>query len=340
MTQPPDTRPRRAMSPPRELIAALDRGRRFVLLGHVDPDLDSAGSQLALGAVLRSREKHVSLWSPSPLPEHYGFLPEVERISTQFPADAAFDVAVALDAATPGRFGEAPPFALADFPVLISIDHHASNEPFGAVNWIEPAASSVGEMLFGLFKEWGVELTREVAVCLYASIASDTGGFAFSNTSARTFQVAAALVERGVEPFAMWRRLFATFPLRRHALLGASLGTLRVHDGGRIATMRVTRQMLADTGAAMDDTERFVQYPRTVSGVEAAALLREQPGGRVRVALRSNTDAVNVGRIAAELGGGGHPTAAGCTLDAALDEAERTVVAALARALHETGGNA
>ena len=330
-----------AAAPVPELIAAFDRGRRFLVFVHQDPDLDCVGSQLALGEVLRSRGKDVRLWSPSALPERYGFMPGVEAISTEYPRDVSFDVAVALDTAALSRTGEAPPFSPRDFPTLINVDHHKSNEQFGTLNWVDPAASSVGEMLYDLFEQWGVELSRDAAVCLYASILTDTGGFAFSNTTARAFQVAGSLVERGADPFTIWQRVFGAFPLRRHKLLGPALGTLRLWRDGTIATMRVTQQMLAETGAGMDDSERFVQYPRTVHGVEVAVILREQPKGRgVRVGLRSNTPAVDVSRVASRLGGGGHPRAAGCTVDGGLDGAERTVVATIEQAYSDVEGNA
>ena len=319
-----------------ELIAAFDRGRRFVLLGHVDPDLDCVGAQFALGAVLEAQGKQVRLWAPAPLPDQYAFLPGLERITTEFPVGEAFDVAVVLDTATFARLGDHPPFARAAFPVLANIDHHESNERFGTINWVDPAASSVGEMLFELFEAWGVEITRETAEYLYASIASDTGGFSFSNTTARTFRVAGALVERGVVPFAVWQQLFGSVPFSRYRLLGDALRTLRVHFSGRIATMRITQEMLGETGTVMEDSERFVRYPRSVTGVEVAALLREQPGGdSVRVGLRSNSAGFDVSRIASRLGGGGHPKAAACTLSGGLDAVEETIVAAVTRALEE-----
>lgn len=324
-----------------EVLTAFDAGERFVLFTHVDPDFDCVGSELALAEALGSRGKQVWLWSPSPLPESYRFLPGAERIAPEYPAGVSFDVAVALDTASLSRVGEAPAFARSDFPVLVNIDHHESNERFGTINWVDAGASSVGEMLYGLFEAWGVEVTREIAVCLYASIVTDTGGFSFANTTARALRVAASLVERGAEPFALWRHLFGAWPARRQLLLGQALGTLCLWRGGRIATMRVTQEMLAENGAVMEDTERFVQYPRTVHGVEVAAILREQPGGHsVRVGLRSNTPAVHVGRIAAGLGGGGHPSAAGCTVEGGLDEVERTIVTAIERALDGTGGGA
>jgi phosphoesterase RecJ-like protein len=319
-----------------ELIAALDRGRRFVVLGHVDPDLDCVGSQLALGAVLEALGKQVRLWAPARLPEQYDFLPGLDRITTEFPAGEAIDVAVVLDTATFERLGDEPPFAAAAFPVLANIDHHESNGRFGTINWIDPAASSVGEMLFELFEAWGVEISRQTAEYLYASIASDTGGFSFSNTRARTFRVAGALVELGVVPFAVWRHLFGSVPLAKYRLLGDALCTLRVHANGRIATMRVTQQMLAETGTLMEDSERFVRYPRSVTGVEVAALLREQPDGdSVRAGLRSNAAGFDVSRIASRLGGGGHPKAAACTLTGGLDAVEQAIVAAITRALEE-----
>jgi len=321
----------------------LKRVSGFLLFTHVDPDLDCVGSGLALAEALHSRGKQVWLWSPSPLPEQYSFLPGPERVATEYPAGVSFDVAVGLDTAALDRVGKAPPFTRADFPVLVNIDHHESNTRFGTINWVDATASSVGEMLYGLFEAWGVEVTREMAVCLYASIVTDTGGFSFTNTTPRALRVAASLVERGAEPFALWRHVFGSWPARRQALLGRALGTLRVWHDGRLATMRVTQTMLAEAGAVMEDTERFVQYARSVRGVEVAAILREQPGGRsVRVGLRSNTPAMHVGRIAAGLGGGGHPNAAGCTVEGGLDEVEGTIVTLIGQALDvdATGGGA
>jgi len=320
-----------------QLIAAFDRGQHFVVLGHVDPDLDCVGAQLALGAVLEGLGKRVWLWAPVPVPDQYGFLPGLDRITTEFPAGEAIDVAVALDTATFERLGDPPPFDAARFPVLANIDHHESNGRFGTINWIDARASSVGEMLVELFEAWGVEITRQTAEYLYASIASDTGGFSFSNTTARTFRVAAGLVERGVVPFAVWRNLFGSVPFGKYRLLGDALCTLRVHVGGRISTMRITQRSLAETGTVMEDSERFVRYPRSVTGVEIAALLREQPDGdSVRVGLRSNSPACDVSRIASSLGGGGHPKAAACTLTGGLDAVEQTIVAAITHALEET----
>jgi len=317
-----------------EIIAALDRGRRYLILTHEEPDLDGVGAQLALNEVLRARGKQVSLWSPSPIPGQYGFMPGIEHVSTDYPAGVGFDVAVALDTAALSRLGDAPPLTAADVPVLVNIDHHESNECFGTLNWVNPAASSVGEMLYGLFERWGVTLSREIAVCLYASIVTDTGGFSFSNTTPRALQVAAALVEHGADPFTLWQQISGAFSLRRHLLLGRALGTLRLWRNDTVATMRLTQEMLGETHAQMDETEHFVQYPRTLRGVHVAALFREQPDRRrVRVSLRSNVPAVHVGQIAARFGGGGHASAAGCTLEGPLDDVERTVVAAIGEVL-------
>jgi len=330
MTHVPAGQPSETVASPHELIAAFDRAQRCVLTTHMDPDLDCIGSQLALGSVLRARGKHVCLWSPSPVPEQYSFMPGIEQITTRFPTDVSFDLAVALDTAGWDRVGETPPFTPGDFPALINIDHHESNERFGTVNWVDPSAAAVGEMLCELFQVWGVEFTREIALCLYASIVTDTGSFAFSNTTARTHRAAATLLDRGVEPFPMWRRLYGSFPLQRHQLLAQALATLGVWHEGRTAIMRVTQAMLIGAGAVMDDTEGFIQYPRTVRGADVAVMLREQPGGRsVRVSLRANVASVAANRIAARFNGGGHPKAAGCTIEGTLDQAEHAIVEAI-----------
>ncbi|MBN1918536.1 MAG: bifunctional oligoribonuclease/PAP phosphatase NrnA [Verrucomicrobia bacterium] len=332
----PRNRATKAASVVEELIAAFDRGRRFIVLGHVDPDLDCVGSQLALGAVLEALGKQVWLWSPAPLPDQYSFLSGVDRITTNCPAGEEIDVAIAVDTATFERLGDPPPFDTATVPMLANIDHHESNTGFGTMNWVDATASSVGEMLYELFEAWGVEIRRETAEYLYVSIASDTGGFSFSNTTARTFRVAGALVERGVVPFAVWRHLFGSVPLAKQRLLGEALCTLRVHANGRIATMAISQAMLAATGTVMEDSERFIRYPRSVTGAEVAVLLREQPDGdSVRVSLRSNSAGLDVSRIASRLGGGGHPKAAACTLRGGLDAVEQTIVTAITQALEE-----
>lgn len=328
------------MSEPRRLsqaeaAAMLAGARRILLFLHVSPDGDSIGSSLAVCRALRVLGKEAWCVGVDPVPRIYEFLPGTRELFLPWQqVEGEWDLGVFLDCGDRHRVGAAEPL-LDRCRATLNIDHHASNSLYGDYNWIDYRAAAVGEMAYGLIRELGVPVDPEMAVCLYTALVTDTGSFRYESTTPETHRVAAALIEHGARPYQVTEAIYENESPERTRLLGLCLSTLQFHAGGRIATLRVSRSLLAQAGAAPEDVDGLVNYARSVTGVEVGLLFRETEDGHVRVNLRSRGQ-VNVAEIASGFGGGGHPRAAGCTLSGSLAEAEARVVAATAARL--TGG--
>ncbi len=319
-----------------QVVEALRAGRRFALFLHLSPDGDSIGSTLALGLALERLGKR-TVWVGADLPgDAYRFLPGSERFRLWNEVEedwSQYDAAVLLDCADLDRVGPARS-AIERIGRVINVDHHPSNRRYGDINYIEPGAAAVGEITARLIDALGVPLDAAMAYGLYTAILTDTGSFQYENTRPETLRLAARLLELGVEPQRVSQSVFEQRPLRVLRLLREALGTLEVGAGGRLAWMTVSRAMLDRAGAQRGDTEGFVNYPRSLAGVEVALLFLEEPDGRVRVSWRSNRE-VDVSQLAARFGGGGHARAAGCTLAGPLDRARVQVLQEVARYLEE-----
>lgn len=316
------------------VAAELKRAVRPVLAGHVLPDGDSVGSTLALGLMLEQLGKKVRVVSQDPIPPVYRFLPGVAQIHVGTVPDADYDCLVTLDCSSPERLGaDIQPLLSRPGLRVVNVDHHISTGRYGDLNHIDPAAAAVGEIVFDLAEPLGVEISPEVSVCLYVAIATDTGSFRYENTTAGTHRRIARLIEMGLDAAAVNTRIFDEKPLAAIRLLHRVLGTLALSAGGRIAWLKLTRAMEAQSGEEAD-VEDLINYARRISGVEVGILFRELPDGQIKVGFRSKR-AVDVAALAAVFGGGGHPRAAGCRLAKELAEAERLVLGATEKAVAE-----
>jgi len=297
---------------PAEVAAVLARpGERFVVTAHHNPDGDAIGSMLGLARALRAAGQDVVLAhpDPEPVPSDLAFLVAGdEGIAPAPPADLGERVLVAVDCASEQRLWHEPVHEGAR--LVVNIDHHQDNTRFGDLNLIDPLASSTAEVIAGVIAEAGWPLTAAVAAPLYVGLITDTGRFGYSNTGAEAHRLAAALIEAGVDPAEMSRRLYDEQPLDRLLLTGRALERARPLAGGRMLGAVLTRDDFAAAGG--DDTEGIVEAMRGVRGVRAAAFVREAgPDGAWRVSLRSADPAVDVSEIARQEGGGGHRQAAG-----------------------------
>lgn len=325
---------------PLRAAAGLLRGHRaFLVCGHVRPDADCIGSQLALAAALVRMGKTAEMWLSDAVPENCLFLPGSSRIRVPGDADApSGDLAIVLDTPNPERLGRIAERVLA-MPGVVNIDHHPSNIRWGRVHWVDPGMSATAEFIYLLIKELGVTIDRDIAVCLYAGILTDTGRFCYSNTTPFTHRVAAELVERGADPREIADRIYAAHRPRKMRLLAKVLEGLRVDPGGEFAWLWITPGMYAETGAGPEDAEGFINYARDLAGVRAAALFEETPGGKgVRVSLRSRDAAIDVNAVAARYGGGGHQGAAGASVAGSPGDVERRVCDDVRDAISRAGG--
>lgn len=310
-----------------DIAAALKRAESVLVCGHVMPDGDSLGSVLALGLTLESMGKKVTMAGPDPSPTIYDFLPGLDKYRVGLPPDGGFDTLVILDCSVPERLGPGFQELLSGETDIIILDHHASSSCFGKYRYVDPAASAVGEIIYDLIIEMGLVINRDVAICLYTAMVTDTGSFQYDSTTPGTLRRVANLMEIGVPAAQINVRIYEEKPKAVFQLLCSVLSTLTTSSCGKVSWMTVTRETIKNSGAEDEHTEGLVNYAKSIRGVEVGMLFREVEEGCYKISFRSK-DAVDVNRLAALFGGGGHPHASGCTVQGALDEIKEKVVAA------------
>ena len=294
------------------------------MLGHVHPDADVLGTLLALGLALEARGWSVRYGGPHPPPAVLGFLPGIERYARLPRVDEPFDVIVLTDCPNPDRTEGLLEQARRGGGAVLNIDHHPDNRRYGDVNWIEPSAAATGEMVYHHGVALGARITPDVATNLFTAIHTDTGSFRYSNTTEETFRIAAALVAAGARPALVSGHLYERRTGDALRWLGEALRRIEVSADGRVAWLALPSGIVPESFV---EAEELVNYPRSIESVRVACFLR-QLGDHVKVSLRAKGD-VNVNRIAARFGGGGHPNAAGFTVPGSLEPVTRDVLAAV-----------
>ena len=305
-----------------QIACAIKNGEDFLVASHINPEGDAIGSTLAMTHALRGMNKKVVAYNKDPLPYNLRFLPGSDQILRELPSGFSPGTAIILDCGNLDRMGKAK--KLLDGIEVINIDHHATNPLFGTLNWVLAEASSTGEMLVPILKKIGARFTPEISSCIYTAILTDTGCFKFSNTSSEVLRVAGEMIELGADPAVIAHHLFDSQTAGNLKLLGMVLNTLQVELGDSYASAHVTKEMFRSTQTDHDATEGFVDYLRSIEGVEVAALFREEDERKVKVSLRSKGE-VDVLKIAEGLGGGGHKAAAGCLLEGNIKEGKKQV---------------
>ena len=319
-----------------DIIAALRESSDILITVHKSPDGDALGSQLALMLALEKLGKTVVAHNLDPVPEIYRFLPHAGRIMSGPVVQGAYDAIVVLDA-DPPRSGL---FSGGSWPAhrFINIDHHTTNPRQWPLTWLDPDATATGEMVYRLIKRIGVPLDRDMALCLYTAIFTDTGSFRYSNTTAESLRIAAALIEAGADPWVVTENVYESFAYRRIKLLGHVLAGLERSHDGRIAWVLITDELYRQTGTTAEDTDNFVNFVRSVKGVEVAVLFRQTRTAQYKISLRSK-GRVDLSGLATSLGGGGHRNAAGGVVDGLFPEVRERVINAVAAAIEAQMGN-
>jgi len=296
------------------LLAAIHAGRSFLVASHENPDGDAIASTLALYNALRDLGKEVTAYNCHGVPNDYRFLPGWQDVVTGVPAGASFDVGIVLDA---GELWRAGTWIRAACRTLVNIDHHPHSENFGEIYYVDEQASATGVLVYRLLQAGGWPISGDIATCIYTTILSDTGSFRYSNADAEAFRVAGEMVARGVDPWSIASGLYESQEEVRLRLLGMALPTLDVAPCGTFASITVTDEMMAKSGARPEHTDRFVNYPRSIRGIEVAIFFRQVGPDRYKVGFRSK-GTVDVGALAREFGGGGHHNAAGTIIEGPL----------------------
>lgn len=309
-----------------EIIRRLRASSRVLVVSHRRPDGDAVGSGLALVRWLEGIGVSARLFLEDGVPSNYRFIRAGREVLSEPPRDLSGTTLVVVDTTEISRVVTETD-RLAGAREVINIDHHPDNRMFADVNLVDPSASAAALLIQEIVETDGAEMDLETASLLYVGLLADTGGFRHSNVDARTMAAAARLVEAGADPHALARNVFAEQPLSQVRLLGMMLSSLELHFDGRLALAVITEAMRSAAGVCSESMEGLPGYGRLVEGVKVSALIREIPDG-ARVSLRSNGGA-DVREIAARLGGGGHPAAAGVVLDMAVPEARELILKAV-----------
>lgn len=307
------------------IISFLRNGDNFLIATHVNPEGDALGSSLALSLALEAMGKATFVYDRDSVTDFYGFLPGSERVMDSISSlDTGGLSLVLIDCNTPRRA------ALDGVPFLRTavIDHHETEGAFGEVRWIEPAAPATGMMIYRLLKDMGAEITRDIAINLYAAIMVDTGAFRYRNTTPESLRAASELAEAGAEPGLIAEKVYESWSRGRFKLLCGAISTLEINDD--IAIMVVTREMFQRTGTTGQDTENFSNFPRMMGEIRLSAFFREEAEEVWRVSLRSK-GGLNAARIAEEFRGGGHRNAAGYSFKGDIETAKEKLIEAARR---------
>jgi len=303
---------------------------RFLVACHENPEGDAIGSELALALALRKMGKTATVLNADPVPANLLFLPGADTVV--FSGDGSkYDVAVVVDCGSPERTG-CVARELRKCPLLVNIDHHRTNGDLGELSLVDPDAAATGLLVHRILSAMGYEIGLDVATNIYVAILTDTGSFHYGSSSPEAFEVAGEMVRRGVDPWAVAERVYETQSAQRLRLLGRVLDSLEVSDGGKVASITTMREDLREFASGKDALEGFINYPRSIVGVEVAVSFREEEGGVFRVSFRSK-GRVDVSAVAARFGGGGHRNAAGCTVSGTLADVKTRVLEALAAVL-------
>lgn len=301
----------------KNLIVLIRKSHSICIATHENPDGDGIGSILALAKALKHLKKKVVLYTSDPVPKMYHFLPGWKMITHQLTSRHKFDLSFIVDLGEIERVGQ----AFTDHPgrgLTVSIDHHLRGTHNCDLNFCLPKQASSGEVVFKIIKALKVKIDAGMAKCIFTAMVTDTGSFRYSNTTEETFVIASELMRSKVDPWEISRNCFDTFSRSRMELLKRLMGRMRIHENNKVAWFDIRNSDFEFTGASSDDTEGFINYPRSIEGVEVAMVIKEVHANEFKVSLRSKLY-VDVARIALKFGGGGHTRAAGCTVQGSYE---------------------
>ena len=305
-----------------EIKRKINEAQDILIVTHESPDGDAIGSSLAMNLVLKKLGKNVDVVIPK-CPKAYKFLPSSEDIKLEGRDDKPYDLAIALDCADLQRLnGFAKWFE--DAKVKISIDHHQSNKMFADYNYVDPVAPACAQILITIINSLGVEMDKEIGTCIIAGIITDTGGFKYESVTAETFEFAARLLNTGVNISDTYKKLFQNRTISNFKLSKLVMDRMEFLENGRIAFSYITLKDEEEVEAQSGDHEGLVDIGKEIEGVEVSVFLREKEKG-FKVSLRAN-NYVNVSDVCMVFGGGGHPRAAGCTIQLPLEQAKERII--------------
>jgi phosphoesterase RecJ-like protein len=312
-----------------ELSSVIANNHSFLISSHMSIDGDCAGSELAMYWYLTSLSKKVAVYNHDSLPPKFSFLHDA-AVLTQEKPEGPFDVLMVLDCSNPKRLGWEGVETAAS--VIVNIDHHRDNVNFGRINVVRSNASATGQIIYDYFSHIKADFPASVAEALYTAILTDTGGFRFSNTNGAVLAICADLSNRGAQCAGIYEKVYTSFTPNGLLLQARIWSTLTFYRAGTICTMEMPYTLIEELGATYGDSEGMADLTIMATGVEVGMLIKYNPT-QTHFSLRS-TGRVDVGKIAKTIeGGGGHSSAAGCTMSRPFTEAKPAMLEILSREL-------
>lgn len=308
-----------------KIIEHLKNSSSVAIFVHTNPDWDCIGSAMALRNALRQFEIKSDVFTETPLSKHLSILETDVIPYTEGALAPDYECYCAVDVGSSDRIGKWGDF-FAQKENTVCIDHHYSGGDFAKVSYIEPSRSSTGELVYELLSLGGFEITQDIASYIYCAISSDTGSFQYASVNRRTYEIVIALTDTGINTTHLCSMLYERNSLTQLKLKAEAINSIKLFAGGRIATAKITNEIMQKYGAQKSDADALAQIPRSIDSVMISAFLKELPEGDIRVSLRSLGD-YNIEPVARKFNGGGHKRAAGCTFKGvSIDEAERQLV--------------
>ncbi|MDI6704083.1 MAG: bifunctional oligoribonuclease/PAP phosphatase NrnA [bacterium] len=299
----------------------------FLITSHINPDGDSISGELALANLLQRIGRHVTIVNENPVPEMYRFLPNTDSIRPYPCEPSKFQVSLILDCNEWERVGKVAPLAMSA-NLVINIDHHLGGTGLGRYNYIDTEASSIAEQIYKIANMIDVPIDYPLALYLYVGILTDTGCFKEVNTTSLTHKIVADLLSYGISPKEVFSSLYENNTKSFIELLGHALTTSKVTEDGKISWIIIPKNKFQEVGVNPEDldVERIIDQIRSIKGVTVSCLFRELDNERIKINFRGKGREIDVSKIAARFGGGGHRLASSCIFSGSIAEAERRVI--------------
>ena len=312
------------------ILEEIKQAKNIVILTHESPDGDAVGSALAVKLAL----ENIGMKADVIMPEYsrmFKFLPGTDDVLAESDIKN-YDLAISLDCATLKRLAGGEYFENAHKTIVI--DHHGSNNMYGDLNFVNPVSPACCEILAGIFDYYNMEITQDIGKCLLIGIITDTGGFKYQSTTAETFEFTAELLRKGVNVADVYKRVMQTVSIAHFELAKRVMDRLEILENGKVTFTYIDKNDMDDVHAEPGDHEGLVEIGRDIEGVEVSIFIRQKEDGsdEYKVSMRSS-EYVNVSDVCIMFGGGGHPRAAGATIQGTVEEVKQKLLKEIKKVL-------
>ena len=316
---------------PEAIAQAIQRAQSVAVCSHINPDGDTIGSALAMRLALKDLGKRVEVFCEDKVPDIMMMLPGADQFRHPAECEESFDLFLAVDCSSPDRLGSGEQL-MRRCAHNAQIDHHPTNLLYAETNSVEGDAPAACILIRDQLRTLGVPLNREIAMCLYTGISTDTGNFAFRATNAETFDIMGELMRAGLPLTDLCRVLFRERRREQVLLLGRALTHLQFRGDGRIAVMTLTRRDFTECGAMEEHADTLVNFGMETNGTDMAMMARETGTDEIKFSFRARAP-YRVDELARRLGGGGHALASGASITGNLMEETERVLAEMTKEL-------